>query len=170
MNLERKLVSALNSKDKTKIESVFRQIYDSYIKLVYFCVSNYINVHEDIEDIVADVFVSFFNHLDSINIDGSIKYYLTTTAKNKAINFVKKKKEVYLNENMLNDLSYNSKANKLLLDVKDNLNQQECELIIEHVLFDKSLHEIAKEKNLNFNTLKSKYLRIIKKLKSILGG
>ena len=71
---------------------------------------------------------------------------------------------------MLNDLSYNSKANKLLLDVKDNLNQQECELIIEHVLFDKSLHEIAKEKNINFNTLKSKYLRIIKKLKSILGG
>ena len=38
------------------------------------------NVKEDIEDIVADVFLSFFNHLDSISLDGSIKYYLTTTA------------------------------------------------------------------------------------------
>ena len=93
MNLEKKLASALNSKDKAKIESVFRQIYDSYFKLVYFCISNYISVKEDIEDIVADVFLSFFNHLDSINVDGSIKYYLTTTAKNKSINFVKKKKD-----------------------------------------------------------------------------
>ena len=34
----------------------------------------------------------------------------------------------------------------------------------------KCLDQWRKEKNLNFNTLKSKYLRIIKKLKSILGG
>lgn len=170
MSLEAKLVDALNSNNRQKLESIFKKIYDSYFNLVYFCVSSYINIKEDIEDIVSDTFLSFYNHLDSIDASRNIKYYLTTTAKNKAINFVKKKKEVYLNENMLNDLSYNSKANKLLLDVKDNLNQQECELIIEHVLFDKTLHEIAKEKNLNFNTLKSKYLRIIKKLKSILGG
>ena len=49
MNLEKKLVSALNSKDKAKIESVFRQIYDSYFKLVYFCISNYVSVKEDID-------------------------------------------------------------------------------------------------------------------------
>lgn len=170
MNLERKLVSALNSKDKTKIESVFRQIYDSYFKLVYFCVSNYINVHEDIEDIVADVFVSFFNHLDSINIDGSIKYYLTTTAKNKAINFVKKKKEVILEDNVLNSMKYESKPNLLLLSLNEKLTKEERYIIVSHVLYDYTLNEIATELNENLNTIKSKYRRTIQKLKLILGG
>lgn len=170
MNLERKLVSALNSKDKTKIESVFRQIYDSYFKLVYFCVSNYINVHEDIEDIVADVFVSFFNHLDSINIDGSIKYYLTTTAKNKAINFVKKKKEVLLEDNVLNSMKYESKPNLLLLSLNEKLTKEERYIIVSHVLYDYTLNEIATELNENLNTIKSKYRRTIQKLKLILGG
>ena len=170
MNLEKKLVSALNSKDKAKIESVFRQIYDSYFKLVYFCVSNYINVHEDIEDIVADVFVSFFNHLDSINIDGSIKYYLTTTAKNKAINFVKKKKEVLLEDNVLNSMKYESKPNLLLLSLNEKLTKEERYIIVSHVLYDYTLNEIATELNENLNTIKSKYRRTIQKLKLILGG
>ena len=170
MKLEAKLVEALHSNNKAKLESIFKIIYDSYFKLVYFCISAYVNKKEDIEDIVSDTFLSFYNHLDSIDASKSIKYYLTTTAKNKAINFIKKKKEVYLDENVLNNKSYSTSINKVLLDIKDNLKQEEFELIIDHVLFDKSLHEIAKEKNLNFNTLKSKYHRIILKLKTILGG
>ena len=170
MSLEAKLVDALNSNNRQKLESIFKKIYDSYFKLVYFCISAYVNKKEDIEDIVSDTFLSFYNHLDSIDASKSIKYYLTTTAKNKAINFIKKKKEVYLDENVLNNKSYSTSINKVLLDIKDNLKQEEFELIIDHVLFDKSLHEIAKEKNLNFNTLKSKYHRIILKLKTILGG
>ena len=170
MSLEAKLVDALNSNNRQKLESIFKKIYDSYFKLVYFCISAYVNKKEDIEDIVSDTFLSFYNHLDSIDASKSIKYYLTTTAKNKAINFIKKKKELYLDENVLNNKSYSTSINKVLLDIKDNLKQEEFELIIDHVLFDKSLHEIAKEKNLNFNTLKSKYHRIILKLKTILGG
>ena len=170
MSLEAKLVDALHSNNRQKLESIFKKIYDSYFKLVYFCISAYVNKKEDIEDIVSDTFLSFYNHLDSIDASKSIKYYLTTTAKNKAINFIKKKKEVYLDENVLNNKSYSTSINKVLLDIKDNLKQEEFELIIDHVLFDKSLHEIAKEKNLNFNTLKSKYHRIILKLKTILGG
>ena len=91
MSLEAKLVDALNSNNRQKLESIFKKIYDSYFKLVYFCVSSYINIKEDIEDIVSDTFLSFYNHLDSIDASRSIKYYLTTTAKNKAINFIKKK-------------------------------------------------------------------------------
>lgn len=170
MNLEKKLVSALNSKDKAKIESVFRQIYDSYFKLVYFCISNYISVKEDIEDIVADVFLSFFNHLDSINVDGSIKYYLTTTAKNKSINFVKKKKEIMLDENIAKDVSYETKPNLLLLAINENLDKDEKYIVISHVLYDYTLNEIVTELNENLNTIKSKYRRTIQKLKKILGG
>ena len=170
MSLERKLVDALNSNNRQKLESVFKTIYDSYFKLVYFCISSYISIKEDIEDIVSDTFLSFYNHLDKIEASGSIKYYLTTTAKNKAINFVKKKKAMILEDEILNNMSYESKPNKLLLDINDNLNEEEISLIRDHVLFDIPLPELAKTYNMNLNTLKSKYLRIIKKLKSIIGG
>lgn len=169
MSLEAKLVDALRSQNRNKLESIFKKIYDSYFKLVYFCVSSYINNKEDIEDIVSDTFLSFYNKLDIININGSIKYYLTTTAKNKAINFVKKKKEVSIDETNIN-ISYENKPNKLLLDIKNSLTEDEYNIILDHVLYDIPLATIAKETNINLNTIKSKYLRIIKKLKSILGG
>ena len=82
MSLERKLVDALRSKDKVKIESVFKSIYEEYYKLIYFCVGNYLKNKEDIEDITSEVFYNFFNHLENIKSNGNIKYYLTTTAKN----------------------------------------------------------------------------------------
>lgn len=170
MSLEARLVYALQSNNRQKLESIFKKIYDSYFKLVYFCISTYINNKEDIEDILADTFLSFYNHLDNIDANKSIKYYLTTTAKNKSINFLKKKKEISLDEASLNLMTYETKPNKLLLDIKENLNSDELEILINHVLFDIPLNQIAKDNNLNFNTLKSKYHRIIKKLKSILGG
>lgn len=170
MSLEFKLSNALKSENKDKIESVFRQIYDSYFKLVYFCVSNYIKNKEDIEDIVADVFLSFFNHLDSININGSIKYYLTTTAKNKSINFIKKKKEVCLDEKTKSSQIIETKPNLLLLEIENQLDDQEKFIVVNHVLYDYTLNEIANELNMNINTIKSKYKRTIEKLKKILGG
>ena len=71
---------------------------------------------------------------------------------------------------IINKLSYDTLPNKLLIDINNALSKEESELIIEHVLFDKTLNEIAKENNININTLKSKYHRIISKLKTILGG
>ena len=64
MSYEVELISALRSKDKDKIEQVFKNIYEAYFKLVYFCVGNYLDNKEDIEDITSEVFVNFFNHLD----------------------------------------------------------------------------------------------------------
>ena len=58
MSLEAKLVDALNSNNRQKLESIFKKIYDSYFKLVYFCISAYVNKKEDIEDIVSDTFLS----------------------------------------------------------------------------------------------------------------
>ena len=92
MNMESKLISVLKTGDRNKIEGIFKEIYEKYYKLLYFCVGSYITQREDIEDIVMDTFLSFFNNLDSINLNGNIKNYLVRSAKNKAINLQKKKR------------------------------------------------------------------------------
>ena len=48
MNIERKLVDALERNDFIKIEKLFNDIYNSNYKLVYFCVANLIKNKEDI--------------------------------------------------------------------------------------------------------------------------
>lgn len=171
MSLEKRLVDALNSKNKIIIEETFKLIYDSYFKLVYFCVGNYVDNKDDVEEIVNDVFLNFFNHLNNINTNGSIKYYLTSSAKNSALNFLKKQKRVVVTENIENvGVEYQYHDNDLIDKVKENLTFEESSLVIDHVIVGKSLREIAKENNTNANTLKSKYRRAILKLQKVLGG
>ena len=49
MNIERRLVDALEKNDLIKIEKVFNDIYNSNYKLVYFCVANLIKNKEVIK-------------------------------------------------------------------------------------------------------------------------
>ena len=172
MNIESKLISVLKTGDRNRIEKTFEEIYEKYYKLLYFCVGSYITQREDIEDIVMDTFLSFFNNLDSIDLDGNIKNYLVRSAKNKAINLQKKKREVLIEniEEYSLDFDNDSNGNDLMDIIRDSLNDDERELFLSHVIEDISLRKLSKMRDENINTTKSKYHRIRKKLYEILEG
>ena len=94
MSYEVELISALKSNDINKLQESFKNIYEAYYKLVYFCVGNFLKSKEDIEDVTQEVFINFFNNLENINVSGSIKYYLTRSARNLSINYLKKNSKV----------------------------------------------------------------------------
>ena len=172
MNMESKLISVLKTGDRNRIEKIFEEIYEKYYKLLYFCVGSYITQREDIEDIVMDTFLSFFNNFDSIDLDGNIKNYLVRSAKNKAINLQKKKREVLIEniEEYSLDFDNDSNGNDLMDIIRDSLNDDERELFLSHVIEDISLRKLSKMRDENINTTKSKYHRIRKKLYEILEG
>ena len=169
MNIERKLVDALERNDLNKIEKIFNDIYNSNYKLVYFCVANLIKNKEDILELVDDVFINFYNHIHNINVNGSIKYYLTRSARNISINYIKKNdKEINVEDKYLENLSYvkmEYNDNSLFNDIRNILNEEEYDLIFNHIVMGYSLVELAKEMNLSKNTIKSKYRRALLKLK-----
>lgn len=166
MSLEKSLLSALRSKEKNKIEKVFNEIYKKYIKLVYFIVAQYVDDQLDIEELCNDVFLNFFNHLDKIKVR-SIKFYLATSAKNTSLNFIKKNKDKYV---PLEREVIVSEKNKIICTfLNDYLDEEERMIIFEHLYLNKSLRLIAKENNYNPNTLKSRYRRILLKLKEKVG-
>ena len=136
MNIESKLISVLKTGDRNRIEKIFEEIYEKYYKLLYFCVGSYITQREDIEDIVMDTFLSFFNNFDSIDLDGNIKNYLVRSAKNKAINLQKKKREVLIEniEEYSLDFDNDSNGNDLMDIIRDSLNDDERELFLSHVI------------------------------------
>lgn len=163
------LIKFTNGNDQTASE-VFRDIYDAYYKLVYFVLAKYLTSSSDIEDILVESFVSLFENRRKVT---NIKYYLTTISKNKAINLLKKRdREINVDQFVLENTitSHNSNYNEVVEKLRECLDQESVDIIIEHVVEGISLVELSKKYNQSVNTLKSKYRRALKKAGAYLGG
>lgn len=167
MKYERKLKHALKSNDVIRLHQIFEEIYNEYNKLVYFVIMRYVNNVEDIKDLVQDTFISFYNNLDH-DIQ-NIKYYLTVSAKNKAINFVNKQNKIVFDEDFIYKAeevkSINTNYQSIIEEMKKSLNDQEIEIILLHTIYDLTFLDIAQKFNMNLNTTISIYHRAIKKFR-----
>ncbi len=168
--IETSLFKALNSNDEREIKSTFELIYNSYYKLVYFCISKYIDENETIKDLVNDSFVDFFENAHKVK--SSIKYYLLTIAKNKAITYLKRYKNIiYLEDTLiLNNPSYSLKSNVAYTDLVDDLkailSEKEVEIIIHHAVEGMTFKELEELYNIKAKTINKIYERAIKKFKN----
>ena len=100
--------------------------------------------------------------------DKNFKYYLTTTANNLAINFLKNKNNDYdiLEYEHFDIYESNNDDLKDMIDIlKSQLEQDEVDIIIQHLIYAYTFEDIAKQNNLNVSTVKTKYFRAIKKVK-----
>lgn len=169
MALEQKLKHAKRSNDIDKIHSVFNEIYITYGKLVYFKISQYVNNKLDVEELTQDVFVNFYNNVVNNEIH-DIKYYLLVSAKNKAIDFLKKKKELLILDDKIifekeQDITNNIEYEEVVEKMKTFLNDFEIEIIIKHNINDKSFKQLSIEYKKPLNTILSIYHRALKKFK-----
>lgn len=169
MTLERKLSRALKSNNDFYIHMVFEEIYNTYGRLVYFTIMQYVKNNMDVEDITQEVFISFFNNLSKADIK-NIKYYLVVSAKNKAINFLKRKNiDIVFDENIIlekiDDSSNNFDYNKIIKNMKEYITEYEIDIIIKHIVYDYSFKELAEMYDKPINTIISTYHRAIKKYK-----
>ena len=169
MSMEQKLRLALKFADEQMIHETFNEIYITYGKLVYFTISKYIENSNDIEDLTQEVFLNFFNRLNNTEIK-NIKYYLVTSAKNTAINFLRNKKiEFELDERILFEtLCEKDEGNsciEIIKDLKLFLNNEEVYIILQHTLYDKSFKEISNECGKHISTIMTKYYRSISKIR-----
>lgn len=175
MNDETKLFRALNSNRIEELDVTFKYFYQKYKPLLIFVAAQYIKSKSDIEDIVQDTFVEFFNNADKIH--SSIKSYLTMSCKNKALDFLKKQKNIdyfdieqitYLQD--LNNVCENNYfVNDDLIQLIENMNKilskEEINIVFLHLIYDFKFKEIALKLKQNTMTIKTKYYRALKKYK-----
>ncbi len=169
MSLEKKLYRALKENNDVKFEEIFEQIYYEYCNLVAFIISKYVSNKEDVEELTNDVFIAFYKSLFKNEIY-NFKYYLVTSAKNVAINHLKKVKidVIYNDEYILTiadaDESMNDSLYQELLDeLKKYLNEFEINVIILHNVYEYSIADIAKKNKKPRTSISSTYHRAIKK-------
>ena len=177
MTDEKRLLRAIQSDRKEEPEVTFQYLYTKYKPLVSFVVAQFVRNKSDIEDITQETFINFFNHVESIN--SSIKTYLTVSAKNITLNFLKKNQKLSyvdadeisnLDDHSLIDYFPNARFNELIRDMKSVLSEEEVNIILLHLVDDVKFDDIALRFNQNVKTVKTKYYRALKKYKKIRGG
>ncbi len=167
--ITKELLAALRSGNAEKISSAFELVYNSYIRLVAFVISKYVSEDEDIKDISNDVFVSFFDHADSVT--GSVKYYLTVSARNAAIQFSAKRNTIVsFTDEMLDELEDDNSSviySETVSDMKKHLSDEEVRIILLHAVYGYSFSEIGKRFSKPEGTVKTAYHRAIKRYRGI---
>lgn len=152
------------SSNQKGLKKQFELIYNKYCHLVGFIIGNYIKDIDDIKDLTNDTFLYFFNHIENIN--SSIKNYLTTCAKNAAINFLKKTKNIVQADNCFDYLASETKDNSIYYDIDIILDDFEKKIFYLHLIYDYTFKEISIQLNKPVSTIKTTYFRSIKKIKS----
>ena len=163
--VDRQFYKALASGDKERINAAFKSVYDEYSRLVAFVAAKYIGDKETIKELVNDVFLRAFNH--ARDISGSLKYYLVVSAKNAAIDRSKRENRFktvplsYADREGEEDFAFSETAERL----KEILGEADADLVLLHAVDGYSFKELAEMKNMNPNTVLTRYHRAIKKLK-----
>ena len=137
--------------------------------MIYVCINRYVPVREDAEELTQDVFLKVYKSLDRLDENRNIKYYLTITARNTAIDFLKKKKiQCDVDDEVINQLpdqEVRSNYEDIVAILKQYLSNEEIDIIMDKLVCDYTFKEIAKIRKMPIGTVMSKYSRAIKKFK-----
>ncbi|MDE6731135.1 MAG: sigma-70 family RNA polymerase sigma factor [Oscillospiraceae bacterium] len=167
---------------KEQPEKGERELFDMYYNYVYAIVCHRLyNVgsREDMEECVIDCFVEVFTHYNP-DYDGSLKAYIGTIAKHKAINAGKQlqaraKNQIFLEEENLNqissdenieDLTEQSEQTRILLDCIAELGEPDATILIQKFFYNHNATEIAQTVKLNPVAVRVRCARALKRLKS----
>lgn len=163
-------------------------VIDRYVHLIYAIVYRKISTvgtAEDAKECVSDVFLTFHQQIDQVDLDkGSIKVYLATIANRKAVDLYRKLYKVSVHSVQTDGgilESHSAKTNieedvvnkderKILLQAIESLGEPDKEIFIRKYYLGQKSHEIAEIMNLRNNTVDKKVSRGLKKLKNLLGG
>ncbi len=79
-------------KRKFNDEHSFRIFVNTYQEKIFRLISLFVRNEQECEELVSDVFLSLWNNRDQLSEIENMESYIFITAKNKALNFLRKKK------------------------------------------------------------------------------
>ncbi|MBQ9894168.1 MAG: RNA polymerase sigma factor [Ruminococcus sp.] len=176
----------MNDKEiKEKIERSreegYRALFDEYWQYAYTIIYSILNKYgcaRDAEDCTADVLSDVMIKYDT-GTDGSLKAYIGTTARNRAIDIARsasktnarsiemesEEYEALPSSENIAEIAERSELTKILLDNIEALGEPDSVIIIQKYFFERSSVEIGKITGINPVTVRSRLKRALKKLK-----
>ena len=169
---DNKLLRDLKKHKKASLEKLISR-YTPYVHTITYNIIGHIMAKEDIEEVIADTFISLWKSVEHIDSDkGSLKAYIGTIAKNTAKNKLRQHKMSYeLSEEILSkkisieDYFLQKEKDNHLLQVIKNLGEIDSEIFVRYYFYEEKIKDIAKYTGVCSATIKTKLARGRIKLK-----
>ncbi len=146
----------------------FDQFYHLTSKQVFFTLKKYLNDSMLIEDFMQDVYMKFIDKIHDIDHHKNVKSYLTTIARNLAIDYLRKQKHITLDEIAVYQAFDTSQIEKDYLWLLNHLDNIEKEIVYLHVIEDMKFKDIAFILDKPVGTVLWKYQEARKKMKELM--
>ena len=167
-----RLVEKLKQHD----EKALTRIIEQQSRLVASVISNTSKgslSKEDIEEVTADVFVTLWNNAEKVQ-EGKLKGYLCSIAKTRALNKIKSlHHNTVLNiddydpedDFSIADDTEKKDIHRELREVIAEIPLPDREILIRYYYYEQTVSQIARETDINIETVKSKLRRTREKIK-----
>ena len=158
---------------------VFKKLFNTYYSDLVGFTASIIYDEDEAVDIVQEIFYHLWDHAEEINITTSLKHYLFTAARNKALNLIKHYRIRDKHENGIReaflmageaDSGLNEERLDMLMKAVEDLPPQMKKVITLKVSSGKQYSEIAEDLGLSINTVKTHMKRAMDILRKNLLG
>ena len=124
-------------------QEAISKVYFEYKNLMYFVIANYIISQNDADDVFSEAFTKALENKSKIKDTNNLKSYLCSIAKNEAINYLKKEKQIIALDTIDEMYGEDDRHNALLNDIEPLLSNKETIIVYYRAVFDYSWSEIA---------------------------
>jgi RNA polymerase sigma-70 factor (ECF subfamily) len=166
--------------------SAFEELMRRYLRPVYGFLVNYLQEESAAEDCAQEAFFKAWKNSDQFKPQFKFKTWLFSIARNSALDYLKKKKTYsfsYLEkdnedwaENLadsapsLEDIFSRLESKEKVEKILSILEPKDREILLLHYTEELTFEEIAMTLNEPLNTVKSRHLRVLRKLRDRLEG
>lgn len=162
------MIKAFLVKDYTH----FDDFYHLTKKQVFFAIVSIVKDQDRAEDLMQDTYVKFIEKIDQYQIGKNPYAYLSTIARNIAINDYNREKRLVKSDALIESIPYEEIETENEVDIEwilSHLDDQEREVVSLHVINDLKFREIANITHKPLGTVLWIYNKAIKKLKEKVG-
>ena len=138
-------------------EKATERVYGEYKNLMFFVIASYVPSKDDCDDILSESFLKAMEHRGDLRDPGKLKPFFTLIAKNQAINFLKKNREMPCGEVIDEIYGDEDHANDVLALIEPLLSSKETIVAYLKAVFSYTWAEIVEETGIPESTARRLY-------------
>lgn len=146
-------------------DKAIETVYLSFKNLMFFVISSYVSSKYDAEDVLSEAFIKAIEHRHELKDNRKLKSYLATIAKNQALDFLRKQKEVPSSDVLDEIYGEEDKTNELLSAFEPLLTNKETIVAYLKIGFSYTWNEIVEETGISESTARRLYESAKEKLR-----
>jgi len=157
----------------------FAQLVSEYSERLYWQIRKMVLSHEDSNDILQDVFIKAWNHIDTFRGESKLSTWLYRIAINESITFVKKERarnnislddeDIFVANKLEGDTYFDGDEAQLLLQKSIAILPEKQRLVFQMKYFDEMKYEDMSEiLGTSVGALKASYHHAVKKIENYL--